>query len=152
MLDRTVMLAQMRRAHLRGSLQFSPALESTGTLYGAVRRIMLRNGVAAISAASSGIGSSSGRGDGRGAGSVQEEKGQREDEQLVGEFMQRAAMQHVAAARSSADSIAHIQLQASLAQSFNAEIAATPVYRDTARLAFRHDGYAEWQWPFLLNR
>jgi hypothetical protein len=135
-LDRSVLLAQMRRAHLRGGLQFNSALESAAALYTAVHRITFRNAIADPAALRSSRCSPEAV----------------EDEGMVIEFTKRSAVAGVAAARSSSDTLMRMREQVGLTMSFNREIAAMPRYRNAGSLALRHDGYGEWQWPFILNR
>lgn len=129
---------QLRRAYLKNGLQLNPSLQSLSALYDAVSRITLRG----EADKSTNTISTSGA-----------EIGAEEDESLVVEFTRRAAVGYVAATRSPAETFAQVQVQVSLARpELNMEIASLPVYRSSARLALRHTDYAEWQWPFLLNR
>lgn len=134
---RAAYLVQLRKAYLKGGLQLNPSLQSLSALYDAVSRMTLRNGTTISNSCA----------DARAWAETEE------DESLVMEFTQRAAVGYVAATRSPAETFAQVQAQVALARpQLNFEIGSIPVYRSSARLALRHTDYAEWQWPFLLNR
>ena len=116
----------LRSAHIANKLHFNSSLQSIGTLYGAAQRVLAKKATSAPREPT--------------------------DDNILTEFTNSGAFLAVASARDPIDSLAMMQRQIHLCQSFNAEIAAMPVYRRSARVAFRKDGYAEWQWPFLLQR
>lgn len=98
-------------------------------LYGVVQRLLLKNSVGNGGSASPSA-----------------------DERLVAEFNRNGHAFAVSATRQPQDTLAAMQRSVLGEANCNAAILSQPVYRSSARMAPRHEGYSDWQWPFLMNR
>jgi hypothetical protein len=130
------LMTMLRKAHLKNCLRFSDTLTGAFALYNVVKRVMFHR---SRSIASNNM-------------MLTNSPEVVADESVLSDFTAHSSALTVAASRQPHESLMRMELQVHLAQSSWAEIAAIPVYRGGVRLAHRHDGYSEWQWPFLLQR
>lgn len=123
------MLSDLRTAHLKGRLRFNGSMEGLGMLYGVVQRLVLKASAGSVGGASPGS-----------------------DERLVAEFSRNAHAFAVSATRQPQDTLAAMQRSVLNEANCNAAIVSQPVFRSSTRMAPRHEGFSDWQWPFLMNR
>jgi len=127
------MLSDLRTAHLQGRLRFNGSMEGLGMLYGVVQRLVLKASAAGSNNTAGGASPSS-------------------DERLVAEFSRNAHTFAVSATRQPQDTLAAMQRSVLNEANCNAAILSQPVFRSSTRMAPRHEGFSDWQWPFLMNR
>ena len=130
--QREVILLELRAAHQSGRLRFNGAMEGVGILHGAVRRLVTK----AITAAAT----------------TTLDSEPSADDRVVSEFMRNAHVSSVAATKHPQDTLVALQRSVLMERDCNAAIRAQPVYRASSKMALRHEGYSDWQWPFLMNR
>ena len=139
---RAEFLNELRCANLNNTLRINPLLTNISDLYNTIKRLIYttnndnnksedKNFINIYNRNSTGI---------------------VVDEKILIEFTSTSIYQSITILKTPQDTIAQIQLQIQLENTQNEEILKLPTYRTSGRLALRHNGYADWHWPFLLQR